>query len=74
MREIHREALVPYSAERMFALVDDVERYPQFLPWCREAFVHREEGEIMEAELAVARGAFRGSFRTLNTREPGRRI
>ena len=74
MREVHREALVPHSAERMFALVDDVERYPEFLPWCREARVHRVEGEVMEAELVVARGAFRGSFRTLNTRVPGRSI
>jgi ribosome-associated toxin RatA of RatAB toxin-antitoxin module len=34
MRDIRREALVPYSAARMFALIERVEDYPQFLPWC----------------------------------------
>ncbi|MGH8162516.1 MAG: type II toxin-antitoxin system RatA family toxin, partial [Gammaproteobacteria bacterium] len=33
MREIHRSAWVPYSADEMFALVNDVEAYPRFLPW-----------------------------------------
>lgn len=74
MREVHREALVAYSAERMYALVDDVARYPEFLPWCRNATVHADRDGVMDAELDVARGAFRGSFRTRNTREPGRSI
>ncbi|MDH4181741.1 MAG: ubiquinone-binding protein, partial [Betaproteobacteria bacterium] len=34
MREMHRSALVPYSAEQMFDLVEGVEHYPEFLPWC----------------------------------------
>ena len=34
MRDIRREALVPYSATRMFAMIERVEDYPQFLPWC----------------------------------------
>ena len=33
MREVKRSALVPYTAEQMFALVEDIERYPEFLPW-----------------------------------------
>ena len=33
MKEVKRSALVPYTAEQMFALVEDIERYPQFLPW-----------------------------------------
>jgi hypothetical protein len=34
MRDIRREALVPYSAAQMFDLIERVEDYPQFLPWC----------------------------------------
>ena len=33
MREVTRSALVPYTAEQMFALVADIERYPEFVPW-----------------------------------------
>lgn len=34
MAQVEKSVLVPHSAERMFRLVDDVERYPEFLPWC----------------------------------------
>ena len=34
LRVVNRSALVPYSAAQMYALVEDVERYPEFLPWC----------------------------------------
>ncbi|HQR72216.1 MAG TPA: type II toxin-antitoxin system RatA family toxin [Burkholderiaceae bacterium] len=34
MRDIRREALVPYSTTQMFELIERVEDYPQFLPWC----------------------------------------
>ncbi|HBS26478.1 MAG TPA: ubiquinone-binding protein, partial [Gammaproteobacteria bacterium] len=34
MSSINRQALVPYSPEQMFALVDDINAYSQFLPWC----------------------------------------
>ena len=34
MTSISKSALVPYSPAEMFALVDDIERYPEFLPWC----------------------------------------
>jgi ribosome-associated toxin RatA of RatAB toxin-antitoxin module len=34
MAQVEKSVLVPHSAERMFRLVDEVERYPEFLPWC----------------------------------------
>ena len=37
MKEVKRSALVPYAAEQMFALVEDIESYPQFLPWVSAA-------------------------------------
>ncbi len=37
MREIRRSALLPFAAQQVYGLVADVERYPEFLPWCTEA-------------------------------------
>ena len=63
---IEREALVTFSAEQMFALVNDIESYPQFLPGCTEAAIlSRSEGEI-EARLNLEKGSFSQSFVTRN--------
>ena len=57
--QIDKTALVMHSAERMFHLVNDVARYPEFLPWCAGAEVHeRTDAEIM-APLAIAKVGFR---------------
>ena len=39
MKTVHKSVLIWYSAEEMFQLVTDVERYPEFLPWCDHASV-----------------------------------
>ena len=74
MRKIQRSALVPYSAAQMFALVDDIESYPQFLPWCRSAVVHTREGNSVEATLELQRGEISKKFRTRNTNQPAASI
>lgn len=66
MRHVKRSALVPYSAMQMYELVADVERYPEFLPWCSAAEVLRREGEEVTARLALRRGAVSASFTTRN--------
>lgn len=45
--------LLPYSAEQLFDLVADVERYPEFLPWCLAARVKRREENVVVAELVI---------------------
>jgi coenzyme Q-binding protein COQ10 len=45
--------LLPYSAEQVFDLVADVERYPEFLPWCLAARVKRREDNVVWAELVI---------------------
>jgi len=63
---ISRNALVPYTVEEMYKLVDDIETYADFLPWCRStAVLSRDENEV-KACIEVARGAFNKSFTTLN--------
>ena len=70
MRNIQRSALVPYSAAQMFAIVDDIEAYPEFLPWCSGTTVHRREADQVEATLELRRRDLSQTFRTRNTNRP----
>ena len=74
MRDIHRSALIPYSAEEMFGLVNDVESYPDFLPWCRDAQVQVIDEQTVEATLEFARSGLHRRFTTRNHLEDGRTI
>lgn len=67
MRKVSRSALVPYTAREMFVLVDDVESYPQFLPWCNDAEVHNRTENTVEATLELHKGSVSNHFTTLNT-------
>lgn len=71
---VQRSALVPYSAHSMFALVDDVATYPQFLPWCAASEVRKTEGELMEAGITIGYRGLNQAFVTRNLRQPGERI
>jgi len=74
MRTISRSALVPVTAEQMFVLVDDIEAYPDFLPWCSRAEVHSRDDNKVEATLELHRGIIRKSFTTLNETVHGESI
>jgi ribosome-associated toxin RatA of RatAB toxin-antitoxin module len=74
MREIRRSALVPVPPQRMFELIDDIERYPQFVPGCHAAQVLERQGDLVRARLTVGAGALRTSFTTRNRLEPHRHI
>ncbi|MDX1444008.1 MAG: type II toxin-antitoxin system RatA family toxin [Gammaproteobacteria bacterium] len=74
MREVNRSALVPHSAEAMFDLVNDVARYPEFLPWCRSSRVVEESDSHMIATIEVAKGGIHQSFTTRNTLERPTRL
>jgi ribosome-associated toxin RatA of RatAB toxin-antitoxin module len=74
MKEIRRSALVAQPPQRMFALINDIESYPQFLPWCTSAQVQsRSEQEII-ASVAVRRGALKAQFTTRNELTANRHI
>ncbi|HEY9202294.1 MAG TPA: type II toxin-antitoxin system RatA family toxin [Gammaproteobacteria bacterium] len=66
MTQISRNALVPYSVEEMYQLVDDIESYAQFLPWCRSTEVISRDPNEVRASIEIARGALHKSFTTLN--------
>ena len=47
---------------QMFALVADVQRYPEFLPWCHAARIRKRDGPVEIAELAIGFGPFHETF------------
>jgi len=73
---IHREKrTLPYTPEQMFALVADVERYPEFLPWCLACRIRsRESEDVFTADLQVGFRMVREQFTSRVTLEPPRGI
>ena len=62
---VFRAAVVPHPAGEMFALADDIESYPQFLPWCESASADRD-GETVRGRLVINYRGLRTSFATVN--------
>ena len=67
---------MPYSAERMYALIADVQAYAEFLPWCEAARVRSRKplpdgtGEVIEADLVISFKVFRERFGSRVTLRP----
>ena len=74
MKNVNKSVLIWYSPEEMFALVTDVAKYPEFLPWCDSARVLEQDEHGMTAEVGIAFSGLRKSFVTRNQHEPGRRV
>jgi ribosome-associated toxin RatA of RatAB toxin-antitoxin module len=74
MREVRRLAIVPYTPAQMYALVNDVARYPDFVPWCPRTEVHAAAAESVTATVHVARGGVHLALTTRNSMRPGERI
>lgn len=53
---------LPYSPEQLFDLVADVERYPEFLPWCLDCRVTRRQGDVLYADLIIGYKMVREKF------------
>jgi ribosome-associated toxin RatA of RatAB toxin-antitoxin module len=71
---VERSALVTYTPAQMFALVDDVGRYPEFLPWCTAARTQAVTPVERLATVKVARGVLQAEFTTRNTLQPDTQI
>jgi ribosome-associated toxin RatA of RatAB toxin-antitoxin module len=74
MKRITRSAIVEHAAGEIYALVDDIESYPRFLPWCVEATVHERGPSFTRATLTLGAAAIRQSFTTRNENRPGEAI
>ena len=74
MREVTRSALVPLPAEQLYALITDIERYPEFVPGCRVARIEQRDEREVVATLGIRRGGLDTEFTTRNTLDPGRSV
>jgi ribosome-associated toxin RatA of RatAB toxin-antitoxin module len=66
MTRIVRSALLPYPATNLFDLVNDVARYPEFLPWCASAEVMTADASTVVAALTIEQGRIRERLVTCN--------
>ena len=60
----HTQTEVPYTADQMYALVADVEKYPEFLPWCVGLRIVERGAANITADMIVAYKVFRERFRS----------
>lgn len=74
MASIYRHALMPYSARQLFDIVNDVEKYPDFLPWCASGDIIEQTDDMMEASILMKKGRLNHRFSTRNTLVPGEKI
>ena len=68
MREVNRSVLVEHSPSQMFSLVDAVEDYPGFLPWCGGTTLHHRDAGITRATIQIRYHGLRQSFTTENVK------
>ncbi|MGH6943273.1 MAG: type II toxin-antitoxin system RatA family toxin [Geminicoccaceae bacterium] len=61
---------LPYTREQLYDLVAGVDRYPEFLPWCRAARITRRENGVFFADLVVQFKVFRERFASKVTLHP----
>jgi coenzyme Q-binding protein COQ10 len=66
--------VLPYTPEQLFALVADVERYPEFLPWCLAARIKERRPDLMVADMIIGFRMFRERFTSRVALDPPSRI
>lgn len=66
MAIVEKSALVPYSAEKMFGIVADVDSYPEFLPWCRSAQMLSRSDQELCGQIEVSKAGVTQVFSTCN--------
>jgi ribosome-associated toxin RatA of RatAB toxin-antitoxin module len=74
MREVKRSALIAESPARMYRLINDIEHYPDFVPWCTSARVDSRKDSEIVATLNIRRGPLKAEFTTRNLLEADRRV
>lgn len=74
MTRISKQTTVQYSADQMYSLVNDIESYPDFLPWCTATDILKEETNAITASVSIAIGKIKQTFTTANTMQPNSSI
>lgn len=74
MPDLHKHALVPYSAAKMYEVVNQVDLYSDFLPWCADSRILEVTKYSMTASVMMKKGPLDQTFTTKNKLEPGHQI
>lgn len=67
---IVRQAEAPFDRARMYSMVADINAYKEFLPWCADSHIDREEGDTVWATLHLSYHLFQMAMTTRNTMRP----
>ena len=67
MTRIHKRELVAYRPAEMYALVNDIQSYPEFLPWCTATHIAEDYGDKLVASLSIAVGKIKHTLTTANS-------
>jgi ribosome-associated toxin RatA of RatAB toxin-antitoxin module len=70
MSSVNRSALIGYSAQQMFELVNDIEKYPQFMQGCKSASIISQTDQELVGELVLSKGGISQRFTTRNQLHP----
>jgi|SRR5579862_7418539 len=74
MNTLSRSAIVPYTTRQMFELVNNIEEYPRFLPWCHSSeIISRTDKEVV-ATLEVVWKGIHKQFTTRNSLNPYQQV
>jgi coenzyme Q-binding protein COQ10 len=68
------QRVLPYTPEQLFALVADIERYPEFLPWCIGARIKERQPNLVVADLIIGFKVFRERFTSRVVLDPPGKI
>lgn len=74
MPNVTQSLIVPFTRQQMYALVNDVASYPEFLPWCKTATVHEQTANNLHATICIGKGPIMQSITTMNTMIPSQQI
>ena len=66
--------VLPFTPEQLFDVVADIEKYPEFLPWCIATRIRRREGKVVHADMVIGFKMFRERFTTKDVLDRPRRI
>lgn len=70
MADVVKSVLVPYTPSEMYGLVDQIEAYPEFLPWCNRTDLHERSEAVTEATLHIDYHHLKQRFTTRNQKVP----
>ena len=74
MHNIHKSAIVLHSSKKMFQLVDSVENYPRFLPWCGSTQIIERDNSKTIASIEINYKGIRQTFTTVNTKKQNKEM